>query len=188
MGGVTSRWHTRKLPRKTHKGLRKVACIGAWHPSRVQYTVARAGQKGYHHRTEMNKKIYRIGRGIHAKKGKVVKNNASTDYDLTEKTITPMGGFPHYGEVNNDFVMIKGCCMGPQNVSLLCARLWFPAPNVLPWRRSSSSSSIHHPNLVMVASRHPTTKLPSWDQPRRIASRLPPPPPKPKFCVLYHMM
>ena len=23
-----------------------------------------------------------------------------------------MGGFPHYGEVNNDFVMIKGCCMG----------------------------------------------------------------------------
>merc|ERR1711881_806415 len=27
--GVTSRWHTKKLPRKTHKGLRKVACIGA---------------------------------------------------------------------------------------------------------------------------------------------------------------
>lgn len=23
-----------------------------------------------------------------------------------------MGGFPHYGEVNNDFVMIKGCCVG----------------------------------------------------------------------------
>ena len=44
--GVTSRWHTKKLPRKTHKGLRKVACIGAWHPSRIQYTVARAGQKG----------------------------------------------------------------------------------------------------------------------------------------------
>merc|ERR1712137_363817 len=112
--GVTSRWHTKKLPRKTHKGLRKVACIGAWHPSRIQFTVARAGQKGYHHRTEINKKVYRIGRGIHTRKGKVVKNNASTDYDLTEKTITPMGGFPHYGEVNNDFVMIKGCCMGPK--------------------------------------------------------------------------
>merc|ERR1711915_992097 len=112
--GVTSRWHTKKLPRKTLKGLRKVACIGAWHPSRVQFTVARAGQKGYHHRTEINKKIYRIGQGVHQKDGKVVKNNASTDYDLTEKTITPMGGFPHYGEVNNDFVMIKGCCMGPK--------------------------------------------------------------------------
>merc|ERR1712098_659716 len=42
--GVTSRWHTKKLPRKTHKGLRKVACIGAWHPSRIQSTVPRAGQ------------------------------------------------------------------------------------------------------------------------------------------------
>ena len=68
---MTSRWHTKKLPRKTHKGLRKVACIGAWHPSRVSFTVARAGQKGYHHRTEMNKKIYRIGQGIHTKDGKV---------------------------------------------------------------------------------------------------------------------
>lgn len=26
--GVTHRWGTKKLPRKTHKGLRKVACIG----------------------------------------------------------------------------------------------------------------------------------------------------------------
>ena len=28
----------------------KVACIGAWHPSRIQSTVPRAGQKGHHHR------------------------------------------------------------------------------------------------------------------------------------------
>lgn len=42
----------------------------------------------------------------------VVKNNASTEYDLTEKSITPMGGFPHYGEVNNDFLMIKGAVVG----------------------------------------------------------------------------
>ncbi|CAK9300464.1 unnamed protein product [Gordionus sp. m RMFG-2023] len=110
--GVTSRWHTKKLPRKTHKGLRKVACIGSWHPSRVQFTVARAGQKGYHHRTEINKKIFRIGQGIHKKDGKIIKNNASTEYDITEKSITPMGGFPHYGEVNNDYIMLKGCVMG----------------------------------------------------------------------------
>jgi len=24
------------------------------------------------------------------------------------------GGFPHYGEVKNDFVMIRGCCIGPK--------------------------------------------------------------------------
>jgi large subunit ribosomal protein L3e len=112
--GVTSRWHTKKLQRKTHKGLRKVACIGAWHPSRVSFSVARAGQKGYHHRTEINKKIYRLGQGVHTKDGKVIKNNGSTEHDITEKTITPMGGFPHYGEVNNDFVMIRGCCVGPK--------------------------------------------------------------------------
>ncbi|KAG9264301.1 60S ribosomal protein L3-like [Astyanax mexicanus] len=110
--GVTSRWHTKKLPRKTHKGLRKVACIGAWHPARVGYTIARAGQKGYHHRTELNKKIYRIGKGVHIQDGKVVHNNASTSYDTTQKTITPMGGFPRYGEVNNDFLMLKGCVVG----------------------------------------------------------------------------
>lgn len=81
--GVTSRWHCKKLPRKTHKGLRKVACIGAWHPSRVQFSVARAGQKGYHHRTEVNKKIYRIGEGQSP-------NNAATEFDPTKKQITPL--------------------------------------------------------------------------------------------------
>jgi len=110
--GVTFRWGVKKLQRKTHRGLRKVACVGAWHPARVGFTVPRAGQNGYHHRTELNKKIYRLGDGVHTKDGKVVKNNATTDYDLTEKSITPMGGFPHYGEVNNDFIMIKGCCAG----------------------------------------------------------------------------
>lgn len=34
--------------------------------------------------------IYRIGHGIHVEDGKVVRNNASTNYDITEKTITPM--------------------------------------------------------------------------------------------------
>merc|ERR1712028_236957 len=62
--GVTTRWGVTRLPRKTHRGLRKVACIGAWHPAKVQYSVPRAGQNGYHHRTEMNKKIYKIGKSL----------------------------------------------------------------------------------------------------------------------------
>jgi len=110
--GVTSRWHTKKLPRKTHKGLRKVACIGAWHPARVSYAIARAGQKGFHQRTEINKKIYRMGQNAKAATAGDGKGNAATESDLTVKNITPMGGFPHYGEVNHDFIMIKGCCMG----------------------------------------------------------------------------
>ena len=59
--GVAKRWGTRLLPRKTHRGLRRVGCVGAWHPSRLMWTVARTGQHGYHHRTEQGKKIYRIG-------------------------------------------------------------------------------------------------------------------------------
>jgi len=103
--GVTTRWGVTRLPRKTHRGLRKVPCIGSWHPARVSSTVPRAGQNGYFHRTEMNKKIYRIGK----------KGNGSacmTEADLTEKSITPMGGFPHYGEVNEDWIMIKGTVAG----------------------------------------------------------------------------
>lgn len=105
--GVTARWGVSRLPRKTHRGLRKVACIGAWHPARVQFQVPRAGQRGYFHRTEINKKIYRIGKSYEEDK-----TGAMTDNDLTEKHITPMGGFPHYGQINEDWLMIKGGVVG----------------------------------------------------------------------------
>merc|ERR1711861_5156 len=110
--GVVTRWGVTKLPRKTHKGLRKVACIGSWHPSRVKFTVARAGQNGYHHRTELNKKVYRIAKGSKQPDGKIVQKNATTEFDLTVKGITPLGGFPHYGEVNEDYIMLKGQVTG----------------------------------------------------------------------------
>jgi len=111
--GVIKRWGVTRLPRKTHRGLRKVACIGAWHPARVQWTVARAGQSGYHHRTEYNKKIYRIGDAARDASGKFVAN-ATTEHDLTVKNITPLGGFPHYGVVNEQYLMIKGGIAGPK--------------------------------------------------------------------------
>ena len=67
-----------------------MAWIGAWHPACVAFSVARAGQKGYRHRTEINKKIYKIGQGYLIKDGKLIKNNASTDYDLSDKSINPL--------------------------------------------------------------------------------------------------
>ncbi|KAL0624972.1 60S ribosomal protein L3 [Plecturocebus cupreus] len=76
--GITSHWHTQKLP-----CLPKVAWIGAWHPTCLAFSVACAGQKGYHHRTEMNKKI--------------------------QLSINSLGCFVPYGEVTSDFVMLKGC-------------------------------------------------------------------------------
>jgi large subunit ribosomal protein L3e len=111
--GVISRWGVTRLPRKTHRGLRKVACIGAWGPHKVSFSVARAGQQGYHHRTQINQKIYRIGAACRNKEGKLVEFNASTSQDLTQKAITPLGGFVHYGNVDEDFVMLKGGTIGP---------------------------------------------------------------------------
>jgi len=120
--GVTTRWGTSRLPRKTHKGLRKVACIGAWHPSRVKYSVPRAGQNGYHHRTQINKKVYKLaapeidasGNVVKDDNGTVVANRlASTEYDITKKEITPLGGFPHYGIVKSDWIMVRGTVVGP---------------------------------------------------------------------------
>merc|ERR1719162_451729 len=108
--GVIKRFGVNRLPRKTHRGLRKVACIGAWHPSAVKWTVARTGNLGYYHRTQINQKVYRVAEG--AVRG--VKNNATTEQDPHEKNITPVGGFPHYGVVNEDFIMIRGAVMGPR--------------------------------------------------------------------------
>jgi len=120
--GVIKRFGVKKLPRKSHRGLRKIGCIGSWHPTKVAYTVARAGQSGMHHRTERNKKIYRIGQG--ERYGAT--NNASTENDLTAKNITPMGGFPHYGVVKDDYLMIRGCCVGSKKRSLVLRKTLVP--------------------------------------------------------------
>jgi len=118
--GVVTRWGVTRLPRKTHRGLRKVACIGAWHPARVQWSVARHGQMGFHHRTEINKKVYKVG-----KKGED-SHLATTDYDVTKKDINPMGGFPHYGVVDEDYIMIKGACPGTKKRPITLRRTLLP--------------------------------------------------------------
>lgn len=120
--GVVKRFGVKKLPRKTHRGLRRVGCIGAWHPEGVRWTVARAGQMGYHHRTETNKRIYRMGEG----EVNGATDNATTEHDLTKKNITPLGGFPHYGVVKNDYIMIKGCCVGTKKKSLVLRKSLHP--------------------------------------------------------------
>ncbi|KAI0606258.1 60S ribosomal protein L3 isoform a, partial [Pyrenophora tritici-repentis] len=73
---------------------------------------------------EIIKKIYKIGQGYLIKDGKLIKNNASTDYDLSDKSINSLGGFVHYGEVTNVFIMLKGCVVGTKKrVLTLCKSL-----------------------------------------------------------------
>jgi large subunit ribosomal protein L3e len=121
--GVISRWGVTKLPRKTHRGLRKVACVGAWHPSAIRWTVARNGQKGMHHRTEIHKKIYRLG------KSREKAQTNSNQFDLTEKNITPMGGFPNYGVIGEDFIVLKGSVPGPVRRAVTLSRCLNPLSN-----------------------------------------------------------
>jgi large subunit ribosomal protein L3e len=55
--------------------------------------------------TSVNHKIYRMGKGDD-------KGNARTDFDISDKAITPLGGFVRYGVVQNDFLIIKGGVVG----------------------------------------------------------------------------
>jgi ribosomal protein L3 len=50
--------------------------------------------------------VYKIG-----KKGDEG-HGAGTDFDVSTKEITPMGGFPHYGVIKEDYLMIKGAIPG----------------------------------------------------------------------------
>merc|ERR1719253_2498182 len=49
-----------------------------------------------------------------------------TEADLTEKSITPMGGFAHFGEVTQDWVMLKGTVAGPKKRVLTLRKSLLP--------------------------------------------------------------
>lgn len=38
----------------------------------------------------------------------------SVSVELFEDVCDLQGGFPHYGVVRNDYLMLKGCVMGPK--------------------------------------------------------------------------
>ena len=40
-----------------------------------------------------------------------------------------MGGFPRYGEIRNDFVVIKGCCVGTKKRALVLRQTIHPRVN-----------------------------------------------------------
>lgn len=91
--GPVKRWGIRLLQPKSRKTVRGVASIGPWKPRRVMHGVPRAGQMGTHNRTEYNKRILLV--------------------DSEGERVTPKGGFNRYGEVRNDYVLLKGSVMGP---------------------------------------------------------------------------
>jgi large subunit ribosomal protein L3 len=87
--GPITRFGVKRKQHKSRKTVRAVGVIGPWHPAAVMYTVARAGQMGFHQRTETGKRILLTG----------------NDKD---RPITPDGGFPHFGEVRGDYAVVRG--------------------------------------------------------------------------------
>ena len=91
--GPVKRWGVRILQHKANKTKRGIAALGPWKPPRVRYTVPRAGQMGYHQRTEFNKRILKIGEN--------------------GEEVTPEGGFLRYGLVRSTYIMLRGSIPGP---------------------------------------------------------------------------
>ena len=58
-----------------------------------------------------------------------MKNNATTEADVIEKNITPLGGFSHYGVVNHDFLMIKGGVIGVKKRPIILRKSLIPQTN-----------------------------------------------------------
>jgi large subunit ribosomal protein L3 len=97
--GPVKRWGIRRKFHKARKTVRQVGSIGGWTPHYVMYSVPRAGQMGFHQRTEYNKLVIKVG------------NNGSE--------ITPKGGFLRYGNIDSDYVALKGTVPGTTNRLIL---------------------------------------------------------------------
>ncbi|MEM3673388.1 MAG: 50S ribosomal protein L3 [Candidatus Bathyarchaeia archaeon] len=92
--GPVKRWGVTILQHKGRKTKRGVATLGPWNPHHVMYTVPRAGQMGFHQRTEYNKRILKIGKD--------------------GKEITPKGGFLRYGAVKGPYMLVEGSVPGTE--------------------------------------------------------------------------
>jgi len=102
--GPVKRWGIRILQHKSNKTKRGVGALGPWKPPRIRYTVPRAGQMGYHQRTEFNKRILKISEN--------------------GEEVTPKGGFLRYGVVRSKYVLLRGSIPGPTKRLI---RLRYPA-------------------------------------------------------------
>jgi large subunit ribosomal protein L3 len=92
--GPVTRLGIKRKQAKSRKSVRAVGALNPWHPATVMYTVARAGQRGFHHRVEYSKKILLVGSGA-------------------ELPVTPAGGFPHFGQVPGSYIVVHGSVPGP---------------------------------------------------------------------------
>lgn len=93
--GVIQRYGAKKKQHKSRKTVRELGSLGPISPQYVMYTVPRAGQMGFHQRTEYDKRIMVMGSAGDGGDG-----------------INPRGGYKHFGLVRGDYVILKGSVPG----------------------------------------------------------------------------
>ncbi len=89
--GPVKRFGIKIQVRHAKKKLRHVGSLGQERPGKVRHTVPMAGQMGFWRRTDLNKRVLKIGNG---------------------DEITPKGGFTRYGVVKNNYIMLEGSVPG----------------------------------------------------------------------------
>jgi large subunit ribosomal protein L3 len=92
--GPVKRWGVTILQHKGRKTKRGIATLGPWNPHHVMYSVPRAGQMGYHQRTEYNKRVLKIGKD--------------------GKEISVKGGFLRYGPLKGPYILLEGSIPGTE--------------------------------------------------------------------------
>lgn len=94
--GPVTRFGIKRKQHKSRKSVRAVGTLGPISPAVVMYTVARQGQRGFHQRSEYNKRI-------------LIMSNTEKD---GQNSINPSGGFKHFGLVKGDYIVVKGSVPG----------------------------------------------------------------------------
>ena len=92
--GVIKRFGGKLQSHKNSKKRRQHGNMGAFGDGYVRKTIRQGGQTGYHQRTEYNKRVLRVA-------------------NPEDHSITPSGGFLHYGEIKSDYILVKGSVPGP---------------------------------------------------------------------------
>lgn len=103
--GLTLKGH------KSEKGQRTLGSGGPWHPSRVDYHQPRAGQMGFFTRVVYNSKIVLIG-------------------NIKDREINPNGGFPQFGTIRGDYIVVQGSVQGPQKRQILITHALRPKKQI----------------------------------------------------------
>jgi len=111
--GPVKRFGVKIRGRKDHGKRRHVGTMGPETPRMIKWTIPQAGQLGFFRRTEINKRILKIGEN--------------------GEEVTPKSGFTKYGVVKGNYIIIEGSIPGSRKrLVMLRAGIRPPKVHVSP--------------------------------------------------------